>query len=175
MENNTLTEIKTNFLKVRGKTLIFRNTVYQISNISSVSLVDLSTVKSMPSYFIGLFIFGLMAIFVPMNQVKFIGFAVLAFVVWRFIEYRKSKFVKSYGIGTFMNSGTSVILTSWDLEFMKRVILTINNIMNADEPNFLTFNLENNKIIEDNSIKIGEMTGSNLITGAVKGDVVNNV
>ena len=46
--SNNDTEISTSIIKIRGKTLIFLNSIYQISNISSLRLLDLSKVKPFP-------------------------------------------------------------------------------------------------------------------------------
>lgn len=174
-KDNQNKEIKTPVLKVRGKTLIFENSVYQISNISSVSLVDLSSVKEMPSYFLWMLIIGVVLLVIPMNQLRVLGFIILAVLIWRFFEYRKSKLTERYGIGIFLNSGMRTILISKNYEFMKEVVLVLNNIMNTDELKAINFNLDQNQIYEDRSINIKEMTGSNVITGSVKGNIASSV
>lgn len=168
-------EIATPILKVRGKTLIFENTVYQISNISSVSLVDLSTTKPMPKYFVVLLVVGISLLFTPIAQARVLGIIALVFLIWQVIEYTKKKLTKRYGIGIFLNSGITTILVSGQYEFMLKVILVLNNIMNSDELTAITFNLDQSKIHQDTSIQINQMTGSNLITGTVQGNIASSV
>lgn len=83
-EPDKVNEIKTSILKVRGKTLIFENSIYQIPNISSLELVDLSTVKPTPKYFLWLLIVGLILIFTPNEGLKVLGVAILGVLGWLF-------------------------------------------------------------------------------------------
>ncbi|MEM9542859.1 MAG: DUF6232 family protein [Cyanobacteria bacterium P01_E01_bin.42] len=168
-------EIKTPTLKIRGKTLIFANSVYQISNIASVSLVDLSAEKSMPKYFLWMLIGGIVLLFIPMNQLRVLGVIILGVLIWQFIEYQKNKLTERYGVGLELSSGTTTVIISKDWGFLKKIVLVINEIMNSEELKALTIHMDQRTINEDQSININKMIGSNLNTGTVHGDIVNNV
>jgi Family of unknown function (DUF6232) len=172
-EQDSSNEIKTSFLKVRGKTLIFRNSIYQIANISSLDLVDLSTTKPIPRYFIWLLLIGLFLLFMPDN-IKILGVVTLGVLGWLFYQYQQNKSRTRYGVGIRLNSGTRTVIVSDDIEFLTRVMLALNNIMNSDEVSAVNFNFDQRKI-EDNSISIDQMLGSNVITRSVVGDVASNV
>jgi Family of unknown function (DUF6232) len=172
-EQDNSNEIKTSFLKVRGRTLIFRNSIYQISNIASLDLVDLSTTKPIPRYFIWLLLIGLIFLFIPGN-IKILGIAVLGVLGWLFYQYEQNKSRTRYGVSIRLNSGTRTIVVSDDIEFLTRVMLVLNNIMNSDEVSAVNFNFDQRQI-EDKSISIGQMLGSNVVTGSVVGDVASNV
>lgn len=73
-----------------------------------------------------------------------------------------------------MNAGTRPIIVGDDIEFLKRVMLVLYNIMNSDELKAINLNFDQH-YIEDKSISIDQMVGSNVITGNVAGDVVSNV
>jgi Family of unknown function (DUF6232) len=165
-------EIKTSFLKVRGKTLILRNSIYQIANISSIDLVDLSTTKPMPRYFIWLFLIGIALLFFPDNF-KILGVIVLCVLGWFFYQYQVNKSRTRYGVSIGLNSGKKTVIVSDDIEFLTRVVLVLNNIMNSDELSAVNINFDQRQI--DESVIIGEMHGSNLVTGTVVGDVASNV
>ncbi|MEC4818006.1 MAG: hypothetical protein SAK29_32760, partial [Scytonema sp. PMC 1069.18] len=79
--------IKTPILKLRGKTLIFGNVVYQIHNISSIGLVNLTTTKSTPSFYWAVLVIGIFLLFIPNTQAKIVGFLTLAFVAWLFFQH----------------------------------------------------------------------------------------
>jgi hypothetical protein len=72
-----------------------------------------------------------------------------------------------------LNSGKKTVLVSDDIEFLTRVVLVLNNIMNSDELKAVNINFDQRQI--DESVNIGNMTGSNLVTGTVVGDVASNV
>ena len=173
-DENDTNEIVTSIIKIRGKTLIFLNSIYQISNISSLRLLDLSTVRPFPKYLVSLIIIGLIFLIVPGN-IKIFGFLMVAYGAWQLYEYQQNKHRIRYGLKISLNSGEKPIITNSDAEFLKEIMLILYNIMNSDEPRAVTFNLDQRKIVEDKSINIDNMLGSNFVSGDVSGDVVYNV
>jgi hypothetical protein len=167
-------EINTSIIKVRGRTLIFVNSIYQISNIAGLRLLNLSRVQPFPKYLVWLIIIGLALLFVFPNNVKIFGGVMLAYAVWQFYRYEQNKLRIRYGLKISLNSGEKPIITHSDAEFLKEIMLVLHNIMNDDEPRAVTFNLDQRQI-EDKSINIDTMFGSNFVNGNVTGDVVSNV
>lgn len=171
--------IKTSLLKVIDNTLVFDNTVYQIRNISTVALADLTQVyainTSVPSWYWFLLALGLILI-----AFYGLGILILIYVGWLFLQHsnlEKSRKVEKYGLSVGMNSGEGIILTSNSKDFVLAIIVTLYRIMNTEEAKALAFNFDTLKIerIEDKSIKIENSYGSSVISGQVAGDVVNNV
>lgn len=173
-ESDKINEIQTSIIKVRGKTLIFANSIYQIPNISSLELVDLSTVKPMPKYFLWLLIAGLILLFVPNAGLTVLGVVILCVLGWRFYSFQQNKQRTRYGLSIRLNAGIRDVIVGDDIEFLKRVILVLYNIMNSDEFKAINMNFDQRNI-EDKSINIDQMIGSNVVTGNVNGDVVGNV
>jgi hypothetical protein len=175
-ETSKTNEIKTPLIKVRGKTLIFGNVVYQIHNISSIGLVDLTTTKPIPRFYWALLFLGVVFIFaIPNIQAKILGLLILAFVAWLFYQHNLNKTTERYGMTIYTNSGYKTILTSRSENFIKQVILSLYGVMNSDEFKALNFNFDTLDMSVDNSIGIGTNIGSPIVTGHVGGDVVSEV
>ncbi|TRU52073.1 MAG: hypothetical protein EWV91_04330 [Microcystis aeruginosa Ma_QC_Ca_00000000_S207] len=168
-------EINTSIIKIRGRTLIFVNSIYQISNIASLRLLNLSRVQPFPKYLVWLIIIGLALLFVFPGNIKIFGVVVLAYAGWQFYQYERNKLRVRYGLKISLNSGEKPIITNSDAEFLKQMMLVLYNIMNNDEPRAVTFNLDQRQIVEDKSINIDSMFGSSFVSGNVTGDVVSNV
>lgn len=173
-ESDQINEIRTSILKIRGKTLIFGNSIYQIPNISSLEVVDLSTVKPIPKYFLWLLIIGLVLLFIPNAGLRILGVVILGVLGWLFYRFQQNKNRSRYGLSIRLNAGTQTIIVGDNLDFLKEVMLVLYNIMNTDELRAVNFSFDQ-RCIEDKSITIQKMMGSSLITGNVQGDVVNNV
>jgi Family of unknown function (DUF6232) len=176
--NNKNKPIETPLLKVVNNTIVFDNTVYQIRNISTVALADLTQTyainTSVPSWYWFLLVLGFFLIFAV------IGVFILMFVAWLFWQHRnleKSRTVKKYGLRIRMNSQEKVILTSNSKEFVLAIVLTLHRIMNTEEMKALQFNFDTLKIdrIEDRSIAIEKSYGSTINSGQIAGDAVNNI
>lgn len=171
-ENKT---IKTDLLKIVDNTLVFDNTIYQVRNISSVTLADLTETHDInnrvPVWYWFLLVLGLFLLSF------FIGIFILIYVGWLFWQHSKlakNRTVEKYGLKLMMNSGESMILTSKSKEFILKVILSIYTVLNSEEPKALSFNFDTFQI-EDKSINIERSYGSAVISGHVTGDVVNNL
>lgn len=172
-ENKT---IQTRFLKLVGNTLVFNNTIYQIRNMSSAELADLTEIYAIntkvPAWYWFLLALGVILLFA-----YGIGIFILIFVGWLFWQHsqlEKSKTVEKYGLKIVMNSGESIILTSRSKEFVLKIILSLYGALNDVESKASIFNFETLQI-EDRSIKIDKSYGSAVISGVVGGDVVNNL
>jgi Family of unknown function (DUF6232) len=168
--------VKTSLIKIVDNTLVFGNTVYQVRNISSVTLADLTETyavnSKVPTWYWFLVALGVVLLFVA-----FIGIFVLGYVGWLFWKHSqldKSKTVEQYGLKLMMNSGEYMIFTSRSKDFVLSIILSIYKILNSEEPKALTFNFETLQI-EDKSINIEKSYGSSVVSGQVTGDVVNNL
>jgi len=171
--------IKTSLLKIVNNTVIFDDTVYQVRNISTVALADLtekhSINQSVPTWY-----WFLLALGVLLLAVGGIGIFLLIFVGWLFFQHSnldKTRTVERYGLKIGMNSGEGVILTSKSKDFVLMIVLTLYNIMNSDEPKAVAFNFDTLRIerVENRSINIEKSYGSTVVSGQVAGDVVNNV
>ena len=172
-------EINTKILKIRGKTLIFGNVIYQIHNIASIGLVDMTktSVTPMPKLFVVLPFIGIALCFIPSELAKILGIALILIGVYLIYKHNINKVKKTgqYGMTIYTNGGTRTIFRSRSEDFIKRVILTLYSVMNSDELKAINFNFETLDMSADNSIRIGTNIGSSVISGHVGGDVVSQV
>ncbi|NER33243.1 MAG: hypothetical protein F6J93_04090 [Oscillatoria sp. SIO1A7] len=171
--------IKTPSLKIVKNTVVFGNSVYQIRNICTVELADLTETyainQTVPTWYWSLVGLGFILLFF-----YGIGIVILIFAGWLFWQHSnldKSRTDEEYGLRIGMSSGEAVILTSSKKEFVIDIIVTLYDIINKDdaqalEVNFERFNIEK---IEDKSIKIEKSYGSSVVSGKVGGDVVNMI
>jgi hypothetical protein len=157
--------IKTDLLKVEGKTMVFGNTIYQIPNISQVSVIDLTTTKAIPWYFWVLLVIGFGFLIT-----EYFLFAILSFGIAGMIFYFYTKNLRNekYGLQIVLNAGLVTVLVSDYMDFLVTVAITLVNIMNEVEERSITFNFDQRKIVENTS-------GSTVVMGNVKGSVVSNV
>ncbi|BAZ02380.1 hypothetical protein NIES37_63920 [Tolypothrix tenuis PCC 7101] len=176
---DTTEEINTNILKIRGKTLVFGNVIYQIHNIASIGLVSNITThtKPMPKLYIALPIIGIFLFFIASEVTRILGCLIIVLAIWLIKRHNASKTTidGKYGMTIYTNAGTKKIFRSRSEEFVKKVILTLYSVMNSDELKAITFNFETLDVSTDNSIKIGTNIGSSVISGHVVGDVASQV
>lgn len=172
-DNETKT-IKTSLLKIINNTVVFGNSVYQIRNICTVELADLTEThainQAVPTWY-----WFLVALGVVLLAFYGIGIFILMFVGWLFSQHsnlEKSRTVERYGLKIGMNSGEKVILMSSSKDFVLKIIVTLYGIMNTEEPKAVSFNFET---FEDKSIKIQQAYGSTVVSGQIGRDVVNIV
>ncbi|MEA5574414.1 DUF6232 family protein [Calothrix sp. UHCC 0171] len=172
-------EINTTILKIRGKTLIYGNVIYQIHNIASIGLVDMTktTVTPMPKLFVALPFIGISLCFIPSKIAKILGILVIFIGIYLIYKHNISKIKKTgkYGMTIYTNGGTRAIFRSRSEDFIKRVILVLYSVMNSDELKSINFNFETLDMSTDKSITIGTNIGSPVISGNVGGDVVSQV
>ena len=178
-ETSQTNEIKTSIIKIRGKTLIFGNVVYQINNITSIGLVDLTTtdIKPMPKLFVALPVIGFLFLFIPYEMAKVFGVLLILLGFWLIYQHNqnKTKTREKYGMTIYTNSGTKTIFMSKSQDFIKRVILTLYNVMNSEELKAINFNFDTLDMSVDKSIGIGTNIGSPVVSGHIGGDIVNEV
>lgn len=179
-DNDDRDFLKTPLLKIRGKTMFFGNVIYQINNISSIGFVDLTTTTKikMPSINYLLLFAGVLCLFIPQEFVGVLGI-ILAIIliilsIYLMIKHQGEKVNERYGMTIYSNSGTKKVLTSRDKDFIFRVMLTLSNVMNSEQPKALNINFETLNM-SDQSVKIGTSTNSPVVTGVVGNDLVNMV
>ncbi|NEP27816.1 DUF6232 family protein [Moorena sp. SIO3I6] len=197
MLNNPLSDsfseqnkLKPSFLKIKGKTLVFSNTIYQIKNITSIEFITFKTTAQYKKYknkfsiyLFYILIFGLIVSMFAKSSL-FVFFLIALGVL---ILFTKNKFITktidNYGIKIITNNGTEKILVSNSEFFIKQIILYINDAMNNSEPRYLNFNFETLNMSEDKylkldmsedkSISIKENNNSPIVSGKMEGDIVN--
>jgi len=167
-------EIKTDVLKVRGRTLIFENSIYYISNISALEVVNLSTVRIMPRYYWGMLAAGLLSLVFSYSFEQGCFFVVGLFLCgiagYLIYNFLQNALVEAYGLNIILNSGTSTCLIGKDREFLVKIALTLHNIMNDEKLSAFNFNLDQRQITE-----IKGVSGSTVVTGSVSGNIAHNV
>lgn len=171
-------EIKTDLLKIRGKTLIFANSIYQIPNISALEVINLSTTKPIPTYLWFIAIVGAALLWLgPSNTLRFVGILALALCGYLFYQYKKNKLRKLYGLKIVLNAGlaASTAIISKDQGFLMRVALTLYNIMNSDAGKTTTINKFDIAVDQRKIIDLNNVSNSSIALGDVSGSIVNNV
>lgn len=161
--------IKTDVLKVRNNTLIFYNTIYQISNISEIRAIDISTEKSMPQYYWFFIAAGIILIILKQQITIILGIVSLILFGYLVIMHFKNKVDEKFGLYISLNSGKSTIVASKSLEFVQNIAITLHNIMNKQSGS-VNFDFSTNTINE-----IDASSGSVVNTGKVKGDITTNI
>ncbi len=157
--NNVIT---TERLEVRGKTIVFDNTVMQIPNISVVEIGKFE--KAFPQIVWFLIIGGLL-IFVFARDLWFIALIFLGIagiLLYGWFNYNM------FGLIIRLNSGDTKLIKSQDVDFLKDVVFVLRNIMDSEEDRSITFNLDQRTIVDN-------VSGSNVVLGNVGGDVVNRL
>ncbi|NEP22743.1 DUF6232 family protein [Moorena sp. SIO3I6] len=183
-DNESLTdpfyEDKNGILKVRGKTLIFGNVVYQINNISSIGLVKrTNSIQKIPitKFILVLIIIDVYLFFTPNLHLKVLGVIILVFLVWKVYNFYKNKLRKKYALSIYTNSGQKTFFYSTSEDFIKKSIMVLYNIMNtSDDFNAFTFNFQEASFVDQSqSINIDHNIGSPFLGAQVNGDIVNEV
>lgn len=164
-------ELKTDLLKIRGKTLVFKNTIYQIPNIAAIETVSFSA--SIP----WLAIIGLLiALWLITNGglLVIVGIVIGAWSGFSLYKYWQRK--TQYGLLILLTAGieASTVIVSTDKEFIQRASLTLYEIMNDEDYNrAINISFDQRQIQE---VSISEVTSSTIVTGStVRGDVVNTI
>ena len=170
-------KVKTSLIKVRGKTIIFGNSVYQIHNITSLSFVDLTTEEKKPKkhfrYQLILLFIGIVLLLVPDITARILGLLILGVDIWLFVQHQRNKISERYGMLMAVNSGEQRILVSSDKKWVLEVIVELYQVMNTEELKSLNLNFDNHSI--DRSINVENSIGSNFVSGEVGGDVVSSI
>ena len=157
--------LKTPLLEVRGKTLIFDNSIFQIPNISALEVGKIS--KPIPRFFWVLLVFSFGAMAAGLEEEMFFAAGVGGFILTGIVGFSWA-FRVEYGLIVRLNSGYTHLLVSKELDFLKTVAAVLQNVMNNEQERSLTINLDKRTIIDN-------VSNSNVVAGNSSGDIVNRV
>ena len=154
--------IKTERLEVRGKTLVFDNTIIQTINVSSIELGELK--KALPKFIWGMLILGGL-LFIWDSDVR--GLSIVIWIIAGALYYNWYN-DKEFGLIIRLNSGFTQLIKSENQEFLKNVAIVLKNIMDGKDEQSITFNLDQRTIVDN-------VSGSTVVVGNATGDIVNRV
>ncbi|PWQ97503.1 DUF6232 family protein [Leucothrix arctica] len=186
--------LEVNVLKVRGNALIFDNTIYQISNITSVQLSSSSKSHEnpLPEWVNLLWVLGVIILFlVALLVYKFkdlyndyvMLMAGLIGIILILVSYLCHKshvpYTKTfkYGLSIELNSGKNQTFISNNELFIKDIVTSLYQVISDDESRkrAVTYNFKTTEVIQENNFTIESVNNSNFVGGNVDGDVVNNI
>jgi Sec-independent protein translocase protein TatA len=154
--------INTARLEVRGKTLVFDNTIIQIPNISMIEIGELKT--QFPHYVWLILIVGggIYYSYLDTTWFAIIVLGIVGKIIYDWYAHHE------FGLIIRLNSGLAELIQSPNAEFLKEVALILKNIMDNEEEKSITFNLDKRTIIDN-------VSGSTVVLGNATGDIVNRV
>lgn len=153
-------------LKVKGRVLYFANTIFQISNITSISIVDIY--KPFPYIALLILLVGIVGATDYFGFIGFIGILTGIFLLMRWFQNRKRTGLEIITAG---GMASSAFIISNDKEFLARVAITLANIMDSDNENIIA-----NFSIDNREINIQGNEGANIVMDSkVGGDIINAV
>jgi Family of unknown function (DUF6232) len=169
---NAATIVQDGLLVFTGKIFVFRNTVYQISSIASVSFSDDSERHSedipIPAWYWLILVAGVLTLGIG------VGIILIGVFIWLLYMHNQRRtrvrVVEKYGVRVEMNSSSSTILVSRSREFALEIVQHISRALNADEPEPFIANF-NGCSFEDKSVNVDTAIDSALISGQVVGNV----
>ncbi|NER05057.1 MAG: hypothetical protein F6K17_21895 [Okeania sp. SIO3C4] len=190
-------KIKASVLKVRGKTLIYEDTVYQINNITSIRCIELKTTKKRTRIFsILLFIgaaslvsIGIILLQSPNKNLQIFCLLLIVVGILLLYYYRLNRTSKQYGLVIEGNSGYKNIIVSSNKLWIQRVIVELWDVMNSgpEKLKSLTFNFNNysieSSVLGTNSEKLKPLTfnfndysinGSNIVETNINSPILSN-
>ena len=130
--DNSKTVIETPQLRIYNNTLVYKNSVVQLSNITGVSVSPMEK-SSIPMVAIIMIIAGLFAFkintFVAVLLLG-IGLAWCAYIVYQNINL-------GHYLTLHLNSGKNLYFNGKDDEFLKRIMTVIAECMNDDKKSFV--------------------------------------
>jgi hypothetical protein len=189
-------KVKTSRIVVWGNTLMFENTAYQISNISTIAVTNLTaTVKRKRSVWpfvwlssaIGAFVAfyyspdfrfyvenGLVEIDAPENALLWVtGFVALVVLISfvRIVSFQKEKSSSRTFLLVEMCSGSRTLFSSSDKGFITKAAVSLSRVMSTPiaEGKKMIVNFDNRKI------DIEKAEHSNIIGGNVSDSIVNSI
>lgn len=150
-------------LKIRENTLVIGNSIYPISNISTIVVTDLRNPIPVIVWVIlatgGLFLLmGKMILALPL--IALAGYAI--YLNW------KATSPADYALSVQMNSGNTALVLNNDIDFLKAIALELYEVIELERPSSTTFNI-------DQKVRINRITGSKVAVTGIQGDIVNNV
>ncbi len=185
-------EVEAPVLKVRGKTLIYNDTVYQINNITSIRSIELKTTEKRSRRFstllfigAGLLIFiGIILLQSPNKNFQIFGLLLIIVDILLLCHYRPHRTSQKYGLVIEGNSGYKNIIVSSDPGWIRTVIINLCDVMNSEQGkirkinknfNFKNCSIEDKSVqIEDKSVQVETSIGSSFVSGSVVGDVTSS-
>lgn len=121
---------------------------------------------------------GIVCLFIPAAEAGRLGIILGIFLIgiaaYRMVNHQSIRVNERYGMTIYTNSGIKKTLTSRDKNFIFDVMLTLSNVMNAEDLRAVNINLDTMHM-SDQSINIGTNTGSPIVTGSIGQDLVNLV
>ena len=177
-------ELESSVLKIRGKTLICKNTIYQISNISSISLVERKKVKKRTKTYSALLFVGVVLLVPisiillsdPNRNLQIVGLLIIVIDILVLPRYVLNITSKEYGMVIEGNSGEKQVLYSPDKEGIIKVILKLCEVMNTEEiRSFNVYSQDNSVKLEDKRIQSGISIASSFVSGKVGKNVVSSI
>lgn len=169
-------------LKIRGRTLIFGDTIFQISNIAVVGVAKIVTPFPWASLiFLGVSLFSFYTQYQLSASSRFrtneigeygiVGFVTgVIFVVW-FMGWLSDS--QKTGLHIITNAGEvgSILIVSGQTEFLRQVALTLRNIMDSEYEDI------NATIhIHQRNITIEGVNNANIaVDSQVSGNIVNAI
>jgi hypothetical protein len=156
--------------------LIFKNTAYQISNISSIWVADHSyTIKhKFPNWIWVVGILGVLAILLGLQQnwmAVVIGLGLLGVAYYGYKSFKPSTAISKFALGMELNSGRRQMFTAEDQDFVQRAAKELLEAL-ADK------RTDSEKVVmnfDNKSINIETVTGSTIIGGNVSNSLVENI
>lgn len=132
--------VQTDLLQAKKNSIRFNQTVCQISNISEVRAINLSTEKRFSPYLYLLLVIGAGLLLTREVLGIALGLAAIGAFAYLFYSHQRTKLNEKYGILIALNSGRTWVLTSRQYEFATSVVSKVEALMNdslkAFEVNF---------------------------------------
>lgn len=188
LDGNNILEV--DVLKVVGNSLIYSNTIYQISNITSVELSSNSErfENPFPVWVKSLLVIGVILVvvtYITRNSLDtnipfIIGIlSIASFLISYigYIQYEPYSELHEYGLSIVLTSGQNPVFVSDNEHFIKQIVISLYQVISDDKnrDKAIVYNFVDNNISHESNFKIGSVHGSNLVGGDVSGDVVNNI
>jgi len=152
-------------LRIRENTLVIGNSIYPISNISTITFSDLRT--PVPNSVWICLVLGVICL--PFGDAATVlGFVLLSAAFYFWISYENAKSTDDFALSIRMNAGNTVLVTGNDGAFLKAIALELYEVIELERVSNTTFNI-------DQKVRIDSITGSTLRISGIQGDIVNNV
>lgn len=139
-------EIETEFLKIHGNCMEFRNTIIQLSNVSLISSEEIASPK-FPTWTILAIIAGLAMFAFSSTMMTVLGIAVIAYagiIIYQWhSRTEETKEIKKLLIMT--NSGNRFTIVFNNRAFLEHVIQVLTEVIaNPDHTSDVTINIKDN-------------------------------
>lgn len=161
-------ELRTDLIKIRRNTLVFGNTICQISNIAAVEIV---------SFYAAIPWLALLGVLVALFALISGGFAALIGLLigaWAgFSLYKYWQQRTQYGLLILLNSGITMIILSPDKDIIQKAALVIYNIMNdEDYSRAINVSIDRRQIQE---VSLSEISTSTTVAESTGQDDIVNI